>query len=87
MMLKGKDYILNPVLLSVTILRREYEQKIPFRAIIEKLYVDGSVGYQVVEGVFKGNSMNQSSWSKYKILSWKLYARKAQDSQRWYIGI
>ena len=45
--------------LSVTILRREYEQKIPFRAVIEKLYVDGSVGYQVVDGVFKGVSTSE----------------------------
>ena len=49
----------NPVLLSVTILRREYEQKIPFRAIIEKVYTDGSIGYQVVEGVFTGVSTSE----------------------------
>ena len=45
--------------LSVTILRREYEQKIPFRSLVEKTYVDGSVAYTVVRGVYKGVSTSE----------------------------
>ena len=44
--------------LSVTILEREYKEKIPYRSIVEKTYVDGSKGYSVIKGVY--NSITTS---------------------------
>ena len=45
--------------LSVSISRREYTQKIPFRSIIEKTYVDGTVGFQTIKGIYKGVSTSE----------------------------
>ena len=36
--------------LSVSILRREYDQKIPYKSVIEKTYVDGTKAYTYVTG-------------------------------------
>ena len=51
-------HFLNPPPISVNILRRESEQKIPFRSVVEKTYQDGSVGYTVIKGVY--NSVTTS---------------------------
>ena len=45
--------------LSVAISRQEYTQKIPFRSVIEKTYVDGTVGFQTINGIYKGVSTSE----------------------------
>ena len=45
--------------LSVNILRRKYKQKLPYRALIEKTYFDGSKAFQVAKGVYEGVSTSE----------------------------
>ena len=45
--------------LSVTILEREHKEKIPYRSIVEKTFVDGSKGYFAIKGVYNSVSVTE----------------------------
>ena len=45
--------------LSVAIYRRRGVQKIPFRALLEKNYMDGTKALQIVKGVYEGVTVSE----------------------------